>query len=204
MSPKILAQAGISLADIYDVQGSIVGVEQLQSQEVSLVHEMGATIFSERLTGTVGRITSGNLLQTVTFGFTLTPPDGIYRILGVSVFTDVAARMANVSLLLRASQSEREMPLFVWDSGNDLESLMVIDDDGTVATHIALIQTSPQPGIPSLGIGTGQRATVGDLIRLRGITATFGAGNVVVTAIVYFAFPRTTSISSFGVPIPAW
>lgn len=202
--PKILAQAGISLADIYDIAGSIVGVEQLQSQEVSLVHEMGATIFSERLTGTIGRITSGALLQNVTFGFTLTPPDGIYRILGISVFTDVAARMVRTSLLLRAPTNQREMPIFVWDSTNDLESAMTIDDDGTVSDVTALIQTAPQPGIPSLGIGVGQRATVGELIRLRGRTSGFGAGDVTVTAIVYFAFPTTTSISSFGVPIPAW
>lgn len=201
---KILAQAGISLADIYDIAGSIVGVEQLQSQEVSLVHEMGQTVFSERLTGTILRISTGNLLQNVTFGFTLTAPAGVCRVLGVSLFTDVAARLINANLSLRDSVNEREMPLFIWDSTNDIESTMNIDDDGTVGDVTALVQTSPQPGIPNLVIGSTQRQSVGDLMRLRGTTAGFGAGNVVVTAIVYFGFASTTSISSFGVAIPGW
>ena len=43
---KILSQAGISLADLYNVEGSIAGIEQLDTRELPIVHEMSGTIFS--------------------------------------------------------------------------------------------------------------------------------------------------------------
>ena len=61
--PKILSQAGDSLADSYDVAGSIAGVDDLITQDVQLLHEMGGTIFSERLTSQVLTIASGSIAQ---------------------------------------------------------------------------------------------------------------------------------------------
>jgi len=203
--PKVLAKAGVSLADIYDVEGSIAGVSQLISRDVSLLHEMGATIFSERLIGEISRQETGDILQNVTWNLTvLVPPAGIYRVVGVQVLADTAARVSIAQVSLRSLGATREIPIFVWDQANDPSSgIRIVDDGAATATMQALIQTSPVT-MPSLGIGRGQASSVGDQIVFRGLTLGFGAGTVEAVALVYLASSRTTSISSVGLPIPAW
>jgi len=204
---KVLAQTGTSLADIYDVQGSVAGVDQLISEEVSLTHEMGATIFSERLAGAFERLTTGALLQNITFNITgVVSTLPIYRVLGVYVQTDVAARLTRAQVSLRDPTLGREIPMFIWDTANDIESQIDIIENGAAASvDTALIQANPGGAIPNLGIGVGQRLRVGGEIVLRGLTAGFGAGNVTVTALVHLAFTSVAELSnSRGVPIPGW
>lgn len=205
MSPKVLSQAGISLADIYDIQGSIAGVDQLLATDVALFHEMGATIFSERLIGEINRQETGDILQNATWNLTvLVPPAGIYRVLAVQVLADAAAKVSIAQVSLRSLGTTREIPIFVWDQANDISSgIRIVDDGAATATMQALIQTSPV-AMPNLGVGRGQAASVGDQIVFRGLMLGFGGGTAEAVALVYLASSRTTAISSIGVPIPAW
>ena len=167
---------------------------------------MGGTIFSERLNGEMLRLTSGSILQSVNFDITITPPEGIYRILGVYVQGDVGARTSAVQVSLRTVGSGREMPIFVWDdaNANDVESnIRIVENGAAVSNDFALIQGTPQ-AMPTLGIGAGQASRVGDEIIMRGSSLAFGAGNVEVVALVYVAQSTTTSVSSIGLPIPGW
>ena len=68
--PKILAQAGISLADVYDVEGSIAGTDELLSEDVSLVHEMGGHMMSERCRSFVVTLATGDQIQNANFAAT--------------------------------------------------------------------------------------------------------------------------------------
>lgn len=205
--PKVLAQAGTSLADIYDVEGSIAGVEEIDSREVHLLHEMGALLFSEQLVGRIERTTTGATPQNTTWDLAIPLPaglTGVFRVLGVYVQTDLAGRVNNVQVSLRSVALGREVPVFLWDTTNDVESdVRIVDNDAAAAAAFALVQTTPQV-MPSLGVGLGQREQVGDEIVFRGLTSGFGAGNVIVVALVYLASLRTTAVSSVGLPIPGW
>ena len=205
--PKVLAQAGFSLADVYDVQGSIAGVDQLVTEEVHLVHEMGGTIFSERLGGAIIRATTGALNQSTTWDVITTGlPAGIWRVEGVYVQSDTAGRSDRAQVSLRDINAGREFPLFVWDATNDFQSdIRIIENGAAVGNDAALIQTSPVPNLPSLGIASGQRTQrVGEEIAFRGQTTAFGAGTITHTALIYIAFMRLRGVSSIGLPIPGW
>jgi len=199
---KVLGQAGTSLADVYDVEGSIAGVEQLISAEVGLVHEMGHTLFSERASGAIRRLTSGDILQTITWDITIADlPAGLWRVLGVVVLMDTD-RINYAQVSLRSTSDGREMPLFVWDTANDASNIIRIVEDGTLATWRALV--GPILQVPNLGIGTGQRQQVGEEIVFRGQSTTFGAGTVEAVALVYLGLTHLAGVSSFGLPIPSW
>ena len=206
--PKVLSQAGITLSDVYDVEGSVVGIEQLVAQEVRLEHEMGGTIFSERLSAAIRRQTTGAITQSTPFDlFMLNLPQGIYRILGVKVTADVVARVANVNLSVVGISATgalgQEMPFFVWDSGVDSEITLRTTDLGPAAANFVGLVTD-RVQTPTIGVGDGQPQRVGPQIAMRGNSAAFGAGNVVVTAQVLIAFSQIEGISSIGLPIPGW
>ena len=134
---KILGQAGTSLADVYDIEGSIAGVDQLLSEEVTLEHEMGGVIFSERLIGSIERLTTGALVQNTSWDLTLVTPPGIFRVLGVYVQADVGARSTRAQVSIRDPTSARELPLFIWDSANDLEqSIRIVENGGAVGNDV--------------------------------------------------------------------
>ncbi len=201
---KILARTGMSLADLYDIVGSVAGVETLVSREVFLTHEMGGTIQSERMVGELERMTSTALAQSLTWDITLEAPPNIYRVLGVYCQATEAARTANVQVSLRNPATGREIPIFVWDSANDLETnIRIIDNGAAISSDIALVQTSPQT-MPTLGIGDGQRRRVGEEIVFRGNTSAFGAGTIEIIALVYLGFPHIGDVSSHGLPLPGW
>ena len=202
---KILTQSGASLADIYDVQGSIAGIEQLETKELPIVHEMGATVFSERLFGQILRGTTGALLQNATWDITIAAPAAIYRVLGVFMFVDTAARTSIAQVSLRAIGTNREMPISIWNASNDVESSLRFQDNGAaIGTSIGLVQNRA-PIMPSLGISDGQLGRVGDEIVFRGLTTGFGAGNLTAVALIYVGSSAITpAISSFGLPIPGW
>ena len=198
---KILAKAGISLADVYDIEGSIVGVDQLNAREVFLVHEMGATLFSERLSGTIRRATT-SVLQSVQFNSVLTDlPAGPVRILAVEVHTSNASSVNNVGVFLRDPILGQDIPIWTWDESNSITT--DFDDAGAgVAAHTTLV-----PGVvttlPNMVMGGGQRLTVPELA-LRGRTTAFGGGTVTIVMLVYIAFTHSAEISSFGLPLPSW
>jgi len=65
--PKVLGQVGVSLADAYDIEGSIAGVDELVTRDVSLTHDMAATIFSERVSTAIRRSATAALAQNTLF-----------------------------------------------------------------------------------------------------------------------------------------
>jgi len=200
---KILSQSGISLADTYDVQGSIAGIENLETENLPIVHEMGATVFSERVTGDVFRITTGVLLQSVDYNVVFSDlPIMPCRLLGVQVFSDTAARLARGAVNIR-NNAGREMPVWVWDQTNEL-AVDFSDNGAAVASHEVL---TPAPGfaqLPTMLFGTAQPRLGMSELALRGRTTAFGAGNVTVTALFFIAFPEQQGIPSIGLPIPSW
>ena len=204
---KVLSQAGSSLADIYDVEGSIAGIDQLLTDELPIVHEMGGTVFSERLSGEIVRLSTGALAQSVAFDVILTsPPINTYRLLGLFVFADVN-RVSFAQVSLRNTGTDREIPLWWWDttaSINDVSSVRMRDNGAAAATHIAL--NTPQFQLPSLAIRSGQLQETGGEIVFRGEMTAFGAGTVTATAILYLGLTDlpTAGLSSRGLPIPSW
>jgi len=203
---KILAQAGMSLADVYNVVGSVAGVEQIESREVSVVHEMGATIFSERFSGAIRRLTTGAILQSVSFDLTLADlPAGISRVLGVYVQADAATRIDRCQLSLRSVSDGREIPFFIWDATDSQRNIRIVENDAAVTNRVVLMPELPLiQTMPSLAIGTGQPQQVGEEIVLRGLSSAFGAGTVTLVALVYLGFSRVQGISSRGLPVPGW
>ncbi len=202
---KILSRAGVSLADTYDVEGSIAGIEALESREVTLVHEMGRTIHSERMSGVIRIITTGVRLQNITFAVVLTDlPAGIFRILGVEMFADVAGRLTMAQVSLAADiPNGQEIPLAIWNIAADRETGIRVNLGGGATTVVSLQSTAPRPTLPTLGVGDGQLQRT-DILSLRGITSGFGAGDVTVTALIHIAFARLGGVSSLGLPIPGW
>lgn len=202
MSVKILSQAGISLADTYDVQGSIAGIEELESAEVTLVHEMGNTIFAERVSGFIRRVTTAALNQNATWDLVLNDlPDGPFRILNVLVLANTSSRINRAQVSIRDDDGGREMPFFIWETSNDVESaIRIVENNGASANQTALVVRT---GLPSMGIGFNQPQRV-NAIAFRGLTSGFGAGTVTVVALVYLAFSAVGGISSRGLPVPSW
>ena len=204
---KILSQAGNSLADIYDVEGSIAGIDQLETRELPIVHEMGGTVFSERLSGRIFRFTSGAIAQSIAFNvvgqaFAPTP----VRILGVFCFASVGSRLNEVTVSLRETipSAEQEIPIFAWDL-NEGTVISRIMDVAAVATVVGLSNSAAiaSQNLPTLLLGSGQPQPVQE-IAFRGIATAFGAGTVTVTCLIYVAFPQLEGLSSRGLPLPGW
>ena len=199
---KILSKSGDSLADVYDVKGSIAGIEELLSKDVNLVHEMGATIFSERLSGRILSITTGAILQDtqfdVAFSFSETS-----RLLGLQVVSTSPSRISRcqVSITSGPSFDNTDLPIFIWDSTLGSRAINVLIG-GALQVLSILIPAQAQL-IPNLMLGF-DSPRPSSTITMRGLTTGFGAGNVTITALVYVAFPQLGGVSSRGLPIPGW
>ena len=202
---KILSQSGISLADAYNVEGSIAGVEQLNSSEVQLVHEMGGTIFSERFRTTVRFAEETGMAQSTAFNLVTTNlPVTISRLLAVAVVSDDATRIANATISVRDPISAGGMEVPVWVYENPKFTVARFIDRGSSVTFNLL---QPFPGtvfLPTFIGGINQGPVPVNEIVLRGATAAFGAGTVFIRVFYYIAFPFLGGISSFGLPIPSW
>jgi len=204
--PKILTKSGESLADMYDVEGSIAGVENLISEDVNLVHEMGAEIHSERLGGVIVNLPSANG-QSESWAVTTTLGDNISRILGIQVLTDTASRLQRVQVSITDDQgtpaANTDLPLMCWDTVAGLAEFEIdIHIDGS-NMNLFMLQNLTPGLMPSLMIGRDQRAPV-RTISMRGKTLAFGAGTVTTRAVVYVAFPGLGGVSSKGLPTPSW
>lgn len=202
--PKVLSQSLVSLADMYDVEGSIAGVDQLVSEEVSLVHEAGATMFSERLSSAIRRRATAAIAQNTNIGEVITDlPLEPSRILGIQVMnagSTTVARVASLNVTLRDTGG-REQMIWMWDG--TVEVQQVVDDGAAVAAFEVL---RPEPTfnlIPNFRVGAFAPQSVADLA-MRGVTTGFGAGTVTLVLLVYLAFAADAAVSSFGLPIPSW
>lgn len=200
--PKVLSQSGNSLADVYDVEGSIAGIEELLSKDVNLVHEMGSTIFSERLSARMIALSSGALAQSLEWDINFSFAEHT-RILAVQVVTATVARVnqASVALLSGAAVDDMEVPIWAWDA-NEGSVVARVLIGGAVATQAVLI--SPiVPQVPSMLTGN-DAPRPASTVSFRGGTTAFGAGTVITQALIYGLFPQVAGLSSRGLPIPGW
>ena len=208
---KILSKSGSSLADTYQVEGSIAGIEELLSENVNLVHEMGATIMSERLAGRLVVMAPNAAAQNVNWDVGIASnlqPIQPTRLLGVAVVVDVTSRISHASVHIATIpplQSLQDIPIWSWEAGagSDFERTVRIKMDGTAANLIMLQPSFDTPMIPNLIIGTAQQIPV-PAINFRGRTASFGAGTVLPQCILYLAFPERQTPASHGLPLPSW
>lgn len=214
---KVLAQVGTSLADVYDVEGSIAGVDQLVTRDVGLVHEMGKTVFSERFTTGIRGSTSGAVAQNVSWAINLgQTPTTPYRVLAIKISISVTARVSLASVAIQNPTNSREIPIWSWDILNDAETRIRFSDDGGAAGAVIFLQ--PAPGnvmLPQLLAGSAQPGAIADpgtaLVNpsseliFRGTTDGFGAGTVTANLLYHLGFPSSLGgINSHGLPIPSW
>lgn len=206
---KILSRSGESLADLYDVEGSIAGIDQLETRELPIVHEMGNTLFSERLRTRVFRVTTGAILQDVSFRIELdTLPETPCRLLGLQVISDNKARILRCAVYLTDPSLPQDFPVWVLSGATPTGESLVMEDAGTSATFDLLEPIAPNNQFPSFTGGREQGGgtdTMVSQLTLQGRSTGFGAGSVVITALALLAFPaRDVNISSRGLPIPSW
>jgi len=200
---KVLSKSGDSLADTYDVEGSIAGIEQLRPEEITLVHEMGATLFSERMSGAIRRARVEAINQSTVFDVVLTDlPAGNWRVFAVVVFANFVDRVGNVMVAMRDPGSGREIPIFLWDTANDAQSTARIVQEGAAAGNVQMLIPNPLQ-TPSFGVGSGQPQQVPE-IAMRGTSSAFGAGTVAVTTLIYLGLSQIGGLSSRGLPVPSW
>lgn len=208
MSRKILSQAGTSLADVYDIEGSVAGLHSIDVDEIKGVHELGGQIHSERLVAFLTTQTTGGVLQNTTFANTSGSfPDSINRIMHLSVLASVGARLAHVSVAFQDTASGREIPIWVWDNADDRDQAIEWSNDGAGATTVQHLSTLVTH-LPTLMTRVGTPRLMGALI-LRGLTSGFGAGTVTVFLVTQILRPNPAVVvpgdpSSHGLPIPSW
>jgi len=201
---KILSQSGNSLADMYDVVGSVAGIEELETRELAIIHEMGATLFSERISGTMRRMDSGAIAQSLGWEVILTNlPNTMTRILGLVVFSTDSTRINVATINVRSPGQQREVPIFTWDANEPVVTARFMDNGVAAANHQVLQGNVGVGTMPTMLIGSLQPQSVGE-IAFRGSTTAFGAGTVTITAVFYQAFAQIGGVSSRGLPIPSW
>lgn len=201
---KIQSRVGVSLSSLYDVRGSIAGLEELRQTEVAVVHEIGATAFSERLGATIRR-RAATFAQSATVGEVLDDlPATPYMIHSVQVMEDVGNRVGRLCVVARDPIGGREVPLWVWDE-TSVREMRIVDDGGAAGVERFLVPDANFVNYPVLMVGDGQPHTqIVNEIAMRGSTTAFGAGNVVLTLLVRISFAALGDLNSYGIPIPGW
>jgi len=209
-SRKILSQAGVSLADIYDVEGSIVGLEELDVTDIKGVHELGGTIHSERLVvfhliADSTAISQSSNWEVSLGGF----PDSINRVLSIFVIADGSAEVQNCSIAIRDPLSGIDHIIWAWDVLDDIEKRVRWDDGGGTGADTALVPLGTAfGGAPNIIARTGAQASMPTLV-FHGATQAFGAGDVTTKALISVCRPdhgnpAPGEPSSHGLPIPGW
>jgi len=203
---KILSQSGQSLADIYDVEGSVAGIDQLETRELPIVHEMGQTVLSERFTTRIFRISSGTPAQNTGFSVEETNlPETPTRLLGLQVIATDPTELTRVAVLATDPTLGQDFPLWVWDTTLSLGEVVVLEDATVAVTRSILLPRPSMSVFPAFVGGKEQQSSQVSSVTLTGLTAGFGAGTTNVVALLYLAFPlRDINISSKGLPIPSW
>jgi len=204
---KILSKSGDSLADAYNVVGSIAGIDDLVSREVSLVHEMGNVMFSERYVTTFRRMATGDMLQDIDFDLVITNlPGAPTRLLGLGVISDAGTRILRACASVRDHLAGNEIPIWAYDGSNFTPVDLVSTGDATGSTTFDLLHGIPAGpiSVPTMMGGSLQGAGMVDSFAFRGRTTSFGAGTVFITLLLYFGFAFQEGLSSRGVPFPSW
>jgi len=204
---KVLSQAGSSLADVYDVVGSIAGIEELISRDVQLIHEMGGTVFSERLGSSVRRVSTGAINQSTTWDLiTSNLPEGVTRIWSATVIATIGSRIDSCQLSIRNANQERETPLMVWDGTLDSTvDYRTVDNGGAVTVFSLLRPVDNLGNLPGMLTNNGHSpAFHTESIAFRGLTTAFGAGTVEAIALLLLGLSDTVGLSAAGLPVPSW
>jgi len=207
VTAKVLSQAGISISDQYDFQGSSEGVREMEIEVVQAVHDLGPTMTSERMLGRIDRtITPVGLLQSVEIDMPLGAlPEPISKVYGIQVFANNAGRTTNLAVhVANARGTIQEFPVWVWDETGETATEIVMA--GGATGSLTLLTPIGGIVIPQfLLVGAGQQLEVSTMV-LRGNTSAFGAGTIFYTVLVYLAFPGVEggAISTFGSSLPSW
>lgn len=205
---KILGEGGKSLADIYDVVGSVVAVDEIEADSVTAVHELGALINSERMGSSIALLKTGDLNQSADVLVEMSGFTGITRVLNVFVYADAGSRVNDVSVNIQDAGAQREVPLFMWETGQDAEFTARILSEGNAGGFRVLRPAVQYLTLPGMVFGAGQRAQC-PVLTMRGTTGGFGAGTVEIFAAVQIANADVTGTgtgapSNIGLPIPSW
>jgi len=206
--PKILSKSGDSLADIYDVEGSQAGINELVSQDVNLLHEMGSTIFSERIGGLIIAIPTNAQSQSTVVSVNFSQTSAHTRLIAMNVIAQPTGRLNRAQVSVTSPPGapvgkSTDVPIWQWDSvGDSVEDIDVMVD-AVILTDAVILRTEKPSILPLLLMGSDSPRPINTL-SLRTSTAAFGAGTVITTMLLYFAFPQLGGISSRGLPIPSW
>ena len=207
---RILSQSGKSLASTYEIDGSQIGVDELLSQDVSLLHEMGGTIFSERLRSQVITLATGSIGQNSEFEATFEFDDLVdspVRILGCQVVANAVTRVQLAQVSIQGVGSSGEFPFYIYDYDDAPAGLVILSIQGAAVD--TYIQLSPrQIQVPTLITRKGDEGTMPGFV-LRGLTTGFGGGTVQCTALINIcragqATPVAGDPKSHGLPLPSW
>lgn len=205
---KILSKAGQSLADMYQVAGSIVGVDELETRELGIMHELGATVFSERFTTTILKARSAPTAQNTNIDMSFDGQSGtsMARVLGVAVFCNIAAQMATFQVSVHrepgvGTNVDQDYPVWIW-GGDSFPTRISLD--GTLVQRDVLLGAPGQVHLPNFLEGSKQGTNPVLDLRMRGRTAGFGAGTETIWVLIYLAFTVSGGISDFGARIPSW
>jgi hypothetical protein len=208
MTPRIQSRSGTSLADIYDVVGSIFGIEELEARELGVFHELGGTVFSERFSCVQRVISALAVPQSTAISVVLTDlPREPTRLMGVTVVTGAGdgAKLDRCNVNVRDPLSGVES--VVWTVDGSTVQAVDIDLGVGVAARDMLVGVPSQNFSPTFIGGIDQpHPNQASSVALRGLTNAFGAGTIGVFAILYLAFalPAGSGISSYGLPLPSW
>lgn len=205
----IQSRIGASLASLYDVRGSIAGLEILRQEEVSVVHDMALTASSERMSAAIRRAEIGETAQSINFALVMSDfPTDPWMLHGLQVVTvDAEADFTRIGVNMRRTAPNgdfQEMPIWNWDETNS-SSAILVDDDNAAAQFVLFHPVEGTKVLPLLMLGTDQPQTVQDLI-IRGDTAAFGAGTVTLVVLARLSLfdPGGLNRSAHGLPVPSW
>jgi len=205
---KILSQSGTSLADVYNVPGGVGAIDQLRTEEIILLHEMGGQIFSERLQSFPITMTTTAILQNVDFDIVAGGiPDSPNRILAIYVEVNAAGGLSFCQVGFTQPDGPVDVPLWKWDATVDGSADIRVAQGGAPANTLELIP-SQQILVPNLMTRIGPTRAMPDLV-FRGRSAGFGAGTVTANAHVLITranpgAPTPATSSSHGLPLPGW
>jgi len=206
---KFRSQAGISMAQSYQIEGGIVGVEELLSKEVHLAESFGERVFSERLQSFFIKISSGAIAQSLSWAVTAGGiPDSPNRILSVQciIGSGDASKIVNANVDIEDVSSGRELPIYVYDTDIDAERDLRWSDDGAAAANFSLLGHSLD--VPTLITRFGDELLMPTFM-FRGRTTAFGAGTIEMFALIHMVranpgSPTPGHPSSHGLPLPGW
>jgi len=203
---KVQSRVGRSLADLYDVEGSIVGIEDLLSGDVNVVHDMAWTAAAEQRTSAIRRAATSFAQSTdVTVEIAGLPLDN-FVLQGLAVITDDESRLVNATVVARNIARTQDYPLWVWDERNTPDDAPVRLEDNNVTANFDFLIPVPGAVSPPMAMHGRNQPDRGGILELRLLarSTAFGAGTVSVTllAMISLVNPGGLNNSAYGLPVP--